>query len=117
MYIGIDIVNVDRFNTWHTYARRSLLRVFTEQEIAYCLAQAKPEHFAVRFAAKEALYKALVSAGVIFPLLTVCRSAHIVHTHTGPRFILHGPLPDWSDRIRVTLSHERCCAIAFVLIE
>ncbi|MBI5209555.1 MAG: holo-ACP synthase [Elusimicrobia bacterium] len=41
-------------------APRFLTRVYTEEEIAYCRTQARPwQHFAVRFAAKEAVWKAL----------------------------------------------------------
>ena len=59
--IGIDIVKINRFreaaNRW---GERFLERVFTEEEISYCLSRKDPYlSFAVRFAAKEALIKAI----------------------------------------------------------
>ncbi|MBA3954960.1 4'-phosphopantetheinyl transferase superfamily protein, partial [Candidatus Dependentiae bacterium] len=61
--IGIDAVEIERFKHWHTYSAQQLEKIFTVQEIAYCLANSSKsaERFAVRFAAKEATYKALSS--------------------------------------------------------
>ena len=60
MLIGIDIVENERFA--RALARRPRLaeRVFTRAEREYCLSRPDPaQHFAVRFAAKEAVGKAL----------------------------------------------------------
>lgn len=59
--IGIDSVDIARFEQWHTYSHKKLLRVFSPAEIAYSLENPtkSAERFAVRFAAKEALFKAL----------------------------------------------------------
>jgi len=62
MQIGIDIVEVSRIAKL-IKSKQFLKRVFTAQEIAYCSAKKnKAQHFAVRFAAKEAVYKALGQA-------------------------------------------------------
>jgi len=54
--IGIDIVEVKRFKR---LGSRFLEKVFTAEEIKYCLKSAAPAmHFAARFAAKEAVIKA-----------------------------------------------------------
>lgn len=59
--IGIDVVEIERFE--HSIERqgeRFLKRVFSEDELAYCERQRRPGlHFAARFAAKEAVSKAL----------------------------------------------------------
>jgi holo-[acyl-carrier protein] synthase len=58
--VGIDVAEVPRFRT--VLARRPRLaeRVFTEAERAYALRKRDPaERFAARFAAKEAVMKAL----------------------------------------------------------
>ena len=59
--IGIDLVRIGRMR--EVIARgdeRFLRRVFTDGEIAYCRARRDPvQHFAARFAAKEAGLKAL----------------------------------------------------------
>ncbi len=59
--IGIDITDVARIkNMFEKYGDTFLARTFTEKEIDYCKKHASPEmHFAARFAAKEAMVKAL----------------------------------------------------------
>lgn len=64
MNIGIDIVEVKRIGRM-IRAKRFLERVYTDDEIAYCMPKAKrDQHFAVRFAAKEAVWKALGQGSV-----------------------------------------------------
>ncbi|MGH7393816.1 MAG: holo-ACP synthase [Candidatus Rokuibacteriota bacterium] len=59
--IGIDLVHLPRLRAViDRWQDRFLTRVFTEAEIAYCRARRDPvQHFAARFAAKEAGLKAL----------------------------------------------------------
>jgi len=59
--IGIDIVEIGRIEKNDPQLRKPVLgKVFTEAEIVYCQKMAKPAiHFAGRWAAKEAFYKAL----------------------------------------------------------
>lgn len=60
--IGVDIVQVRRIaETLEKHGERFERRLFTEEEIAYCRSRAarSAEHFAARFAAKEAFSKAL----------------------------------------------------------
>ena len=61
--IGIDIIEIDRIkSSVENYGDEFLSRVFTSNEIKYCLPKAnKYQHFAARYAAKEAIYKALAS--------------------------------------------------------
>ena len=58
---GIDIIEVDRIeNAIKRWGDGFLKHVFTENEIAYVKKHKFPnQHYAVRFAAKEAVYKAL----------------------------------------------------------
>ncbi len=58
---GIDIIEVDRIaQSLNDHADRFLDRVFTARERAYAdQAKRKNEHLAARFAAKEAVMKAL----------------------------------------------------------
>lgn len=59
---GIDIIEVKRIQeAIETGKEKFLERIFTEGEIAYCEARknAKYQHYAARFAAKEAVYKAI----------------------------------------------------------
>lgn len=59
--LGIDICENDRISEMlGQYNERFLKRVFTEEEIAYCLKKKDPiPHLAARFAVKEAFIKAL----------------------------------------------------------
>ena len=60
--LGVDLAEVSRIeNMIDAHADRFLERCFTERERAYCDANPKrrAEHYAARFAAKEAVLKAL----------------------------------------------------------
>lgn len=58
--IGIDIIDVERVRKLGEKNPRFLEKVFTPKEISYCLEKRnKYQHFAARFAAKEAFFKAL----------------------------------------------------------
>ncbi len=58
--IGVDLVEVDRFRVAMARTPRLAERLFTDDEREYALCRGDPtERFAVRFAAKEAVMKAL----------------------------------------------------------
>lgn len=58
--MGVDIVDVDRMRAILRRSPAFARKVFTAQECAYCDATNAPEyHYATRFAAKEAVLKAL----------------------------------------------------------
>lgn len=59
--IGIDVVEVERIrSSLEEFGEKFLDRIFTPAERAYCERQKRPEiHYAARFAAKEAVSKAL----------------------------------------------------------
>lgn len=60
MGIGIDLIEVDRIAKAMQQTARFQSRLFTAAEIAYCDQQAVPaQHYAARYAAKEAFFKAL----------------------------------------------------------
>jgi len=59
---GTDIIEVKRIQEAIENGQEKFLnRIFTEKEIAYCEARKgmKYQHYAARFAAKEAVYKAI----------------------------------------------------------
>jgi len=117
--VGTDIVAVGRIEALvRTSGSAFLERWFTAQEIAYCSRKAVPSrHFAARFAAKEAVVKALPMpwSG---PL--PWRSIEIVNDpHGAPAVILSGAVQAAAARagvgqIRVSLSHcdEYATAVA-----
>lgn len=58
--IGVDIIEVARIKSLVEKNTRFVQRIFTPQEISYCQEKKnKYQHFAARFAAKEAFFKAL----------------------------------------------------------
>jgi holo-[acyl-carrier protein] synthase len=118
---GVDIISVQRVEeTLARYGDRFLGRVFTVDELAYC--QGRVGALAARFAAKEAVSKAL---GVGMRTLSqggiAWHDAEVVNdAHGKPAVRLHGraallalqlQLTQWS----ISLSHERDHAIAFVV--
>jgi holo-[acyl-carrier protein] synthase len=120
--IGHDIVFVPRMaEVIERWQQRVLDRVFSPGEQAYCHAHREhARHFAARFAAKEAFYKA-ASRGKPLPLRF--RDAEVVHAR-GQELRL-----ELSDRARditrdlgivavhLSLSHDGEYASAFVVIE
>ena len=61
--IGTDIIEIDRIkNSVEKYGERFLNKIYTENELEYCLSKKnKYQHLAARFAAKEAIAKALTT--------------------------------------------------------
>ncbi len=60
--IGTDLIEISRIrNSMERFGDRFLARVYTPEEITYCLRKLRNSHesFAARFAAKEAAAKAL----------------------------------------------------------
>jgi len=75
--LGVDIVEIDRMRTALARHPRMKERIFSAEERAYCDKRNKPEiHYAMRFAAKEAVLKALgrgFSGGIRFTDVEVTR--------------------------------------------
>jgi len=89
---GVDLVSVERFREALERTEGFEERVFTERERAYCRRQAHPAiHFAARFAAKEALLKALGTGLAGIGLHTGLHEVEVVKESGGaPRLVLTG---------------------------
>ena len=62
--VGIDLIEIERIERALERRPRLAERLFTADEIAYAADRARPgRHLAARFAAKEAVIKALGTAG------------------------------------------------------
>ena len=115
-FIGTDIISVVRIKkTIQNHSQRFKERIFTPIEIKYCDSKAVPPiHYAGRFAAKEAIKKALLSSGIVSNIDFV--SIEIISSESGaPEVKLnHPPL----DQIicKVSISHTDETAIAFALV-
>lgn len=105
--LGVDIVEVPRIARL-VRGRRFRERVFTEGEIAYCRGKKNAaQHYAVRFAAKEAVYKALGLDGVAHRDISVHNDAR-----GKPSVRLAGPLKKFERRLALSLSHTADYAVA-----
>jgi holo-[acyl-carrier protein] synthase len=117
---GIDIVSIHRItDVIERQGDRFLKRVFTPHEIAYCQSKSRPEsHFAMRFAAKEAILKALQTGfakGVRFQEIEVVND-----TAGAPEVHLSGKTLDVSNKkgistFHISLSDEKETAVALAV--
>ena len=87
--LGVDATDIPRIAAAiERYGERFTHRIFTEDEVAYCMRRRDPAiHFAGRFAAKEAAMKALGtghSQGVLW------RDVEVVRRGGPPQLRLHG---------------------------
>ena len=75
---GTDIVEVKRVKALAQRKQSSLERIFTARELAYCKTGGKAQYqrLAARFAAKEAVWKALGIAGLEFTAIEVTKDAN-----------------------------------------
>jgi len=108
MNIGIDIVEVGRIAKL-IRNKAFLSRVFTRDEIAYCSRKAnRAEHYAVRFAAKEAVWKALGMAGISLKHISVKN-----RLNGKPEALIRGGK---RKDISISLSHTKDYAAAVAII-
>lgn len=118
--IGTDITEVKRFEKWIKNPEM-LERFFNEKELSNAASDsAKCQHYAVRFAAKEAFSKALGTGITGFKL----KDVYITNDSEGkPLLNIEGSaLSQMKERLGncnafVTLSHEKEYAVAFVILE
>ena len=118
--LGLDATDIGRIaGTIERYGERFLNRIFTENEIAYCMRRRVPAiHFAGRFAAKEAAMKAL---GTGFSQGVVWRDVEVVRRGGPPQLQLHGGANRRFTAIGgrsslLTITHSDDLALAQVLI-
>ena len=115
-FIGTDIVAVSRIqNIIHKHSDRFKKHTFTENEKKYCDLKPNPAiHYAGRFAAKEAVKKALYSSKIINSIDFV--DIEILSSNSGvPEVqISH---PDLKNiQVKISISHIEEYAIAFALV-
>jgi holo-[acyl-carrier protein] synthase len=112
--IGLDLLDVERLERALERRPRLAQRLFTEEELAYARARARPgRHLAARFCAKEAVAKALGLRGWSF------RDVEVVATATAPQVRLSGAAAARARALRVqpavSLSHTDATAGAIAL--
>jgi holo-[acyl-carrier protein] synthase len=120
--IGTDIIECARIGRLlERHGERFLHRIFSLREIEYCQSfDARVERFAGRWAAKEAVLKAL---GPGWERGVTWQDLEIVPGASGaPAAMLHGAAKQHADkrgieRVLVSLSHCRTHATAFAIAE
>ncbi len=117
--IGVDIVDTGRIRRLvESEELRFLEKVFTHTEITYCNAKHNRfQHFAARFAAKEAVSKALATgwAGDFR-----WKDIEVTNDPSGqPRISVYGRLREHlgASRILISLSHADSHVVAMAVIE
>lgn len=118
---GVDLVDIPRIERIvNRYGERFLARVYTPDEVRF--SRGRPAELAARFAAKEAVSKALgVGVRVLSPAGIAWLDVETLNERSGKPYVrLHGRaaalaeaqgLTEWA----VSLSHDGEYAIAFVV--
>jgi holo-[acyl-carrier protein] synthase len=119
---GVDIVEIARLRkAVERLKDRFIQRVFTTDEQQFCNQHRDPApYYAARFAAKEAVFKALGTGwakGVTWQDVEVFRQQQ-----EAPTLILHGEAQRLSrlmgaTKVHLSLSHSEQSAIAMVIME
>jgi holo-[acyl-carrier protein] synthase len=114
--VGIDLLDVERFERALERRPRLAERVFTDAERQYAQARARPAmHLAARFCAKEAVAKALGLTAWSF------RDVEVVATKGAPQVRLSGSAARRADELgvsaSVSLTHTDTVAGAVALVQ
>lgn len=115
--VGIDLIEIDRIAAALERRPRFAERCFTDAEASYCAGKASPpQHYAARFAAKEAVGKALGIG------MTRWREVEVVRGRGAPTIQLHGRYAARAAELGVTdisvsLTHSRGVAAAVAVVE
>lgn len=116
---GIDIIEIDRIkSSIEDLGDKFINRVFTDNEIEYCESKKKQkyQHYAGRFAAKEAVFKAI--SKILDDKYSVCwKDFEVINDAQGrPKLnILNVNLED-IESIDISISHCKTYAVANVVI-
>jgi holo-[acyl-carrier protein] synthase len=113
--VGIDLLDVGRFERALERRPRLAERVFTDAEREYAAARARPAmHLAARFCAKEAVAKALGLNGWSF------RDVEVVATDAAPEVRLSGSVAvraaELGGELSISLTHTHDVAGAVAVL-
>lgn len=118
---GVDIIDIPRIKKMVDKDNTFIEKLFTETETRYCESKFRKEiHYAARFAAKEAFFKALGTGwrgGMKWTDISIEND-----TLGKPGITLYGKTLEYFkekklERIHLSISHTKEYAVAFVIIE
>ena len=119
MKVGLDVIEIDRVRATLERYPNFRERCFTEAERAYCDSRANPaQHYAARFAGKEAVGKAL---GFGVARAFAWKDVEIAG-RPKPSVRLSGRVAAWAERvgagaIDLSMTHSRELASAVAVVE
>lgn len=107
--VGVDIVENDRIRrVYEKFGNKFLRKILTDGEIEYCLKHRDPiPHVAARFAAKEAIIKALGGKALFRQIEIISCSGETPKAQILGKEEL---------RVLLSLSHEKNLSIAFAVL-
>lgn len=113
---GTDIIEIERIKkSIENIGKKFLSTIYTKREIEYCESRKaqKYQHYAARFAAKEAIYKALSSQVLIDDLW---QKFEIINLENGkPKVNINCEIADL-ESIDISISHCKEYAVATVVV-
>ena len=115
-YCGTDIIEISRVRkSIEEYEDKFKTEIFTPVEVNYCEGHKaqKYQHYAVRFAAKEAIFKAISTK---LNTSYEWTDFEVVNTETGkPEVVLKTDIPEIAN-IDISLSHCKEYAVATAVV-
>ena len=116
---GTDIIEIERIkDSIEETNNKFLNRVYTEKEIEYCESKKaqRYQHYAARFAAKEAVFKAI--SVKLEDKYSICwKDIEIINDSQGrPSVTLQGNIQKNIEQIDISLSHCKEYATANVVV-
>ncbi len=116
---GTDIIEIERIkDSIEETNNKFLNRVYTEKEIEYCESKKaqRYQHYAARFAAKEAVFKAISIK--LEDKYSICwKDIEIINDSQGrPSVTLQGNIQKNIEQIDISLSHCKEYATANVVV-
>ena len=123
IHVGTDVISVNEIShSLERFGERYVRRIYTPREAAYCrsaVGRGVAERFAARFAAKEAVLKALrlEDPSIDWRSIEVLRHASgrcdvVLHGEAAALAARHG-----IDTLSLSMSHETDCAIAVAIAQ
>ena len=120
IYTGTDIIEIERVkNSIESIGKKFIEEIYTQKEIEYCESKknAKYQHYAARFAAKEAIFKA-VSKLLNNKFDISWKNAEIANDENGRPYInfLNTKIIEKIEDIDISISHCKEYAVATVVV-
>ena len=107
--VGVDCIEISRF---HGKNKAFIEKTFTVEEMEYCEKRSNPlQHYAARFAGKEAVIKAISDLDI----LKEVKNIEILNEESGKPYVkLSGNISSIYD-FKISLSHSKSIAMAVVI--